>query len=179
MMKIGTIETERLILRKLIPSDYEAIFILDSNLNVHKYLGGNPIVSIEESRQYIENIRVQYIQNGVGRFAVILKETDEFIGWAGLKFNKEPVNESLNFYDIGYRFIENYWGKGYGSEAAKAWLAYGFNQLNIQKICAYADIENKQSIKILKKIGLQPVSEFDDDGIPSIWLELTKTDYLK
>jgi RimJ/RimL family protein N-acetyltransferase len=61
----------------------------------------------------------------------------------------------------------------------RAWLDYGFNQLKIQKICAYADIENKQSIKILKKIGLQSVSEFDDDGTPSTWLELTKTDYLK
>jgi ribosomal-protein-alanine N-acetyltransferase len=179
MMKIGTIETERLILRKIIPSDDEAMFLLDSNPNVHQYLGNKPVESIEESRQYIENIQIQYIKNGIGRFAVILKETDEFIGWAGLKFNTEMVNEYLNFYDIGYRLLEDQWGKGYGAEAAKAWLNIGFNQLKIQKMCAYADIENKQSIKILKKIGLQSVSEFDDDGIPSIWLELTKTDYLK
>jgi ribosomal-protein-alanine N-acetyltransferase len=178
-MKIGSIETERLILRKLIPSDAEAMFLLDSNPNVHLYLGNKPVASIEESRQYIENIQIQYIQNGIGRFAVILKETNKFIGWAGIKFITEPINERLNFYDIGYRFIEDYWGKGYGQEAAKAWLDYGFKQLKIQKICAYADSENKGSIKILKKIGLQPVSEFDDEGIPSVWLELTKTDYLK
>jgi ribosomal-protein-alanine N-acetyltransferase len=179
MIKIGTIETERLILRKLTSSDDEMMFLLDSNPNVHHYLGKNPIASIEESRQYIENIQIQYIQNGVGRFAVILKETDEFIGWAGLKFNTNQINNRLNFYDIGYRLLEDYWGNGYGSEAAKAWLEYGFNQLKIQKICAYAEVENKVSIKILEKIGLQSVSEFDDDGIPSIWLELTKTDYLK
>jgi RimJ/RimL family protein N-acetyltransferase len=178
-MKIGTIETERLILRKLIPSDDEAMFLLDSNPNVHRYLGNKPVTSIEESREYINNILIQYIQNGVGRFAVILKETNEFIGWAGLKFITEPVNERLNFYDIGYRFIEDYWGNGYGQEAAKAWLAYGFKQLKIQKICAYADVENKESRKILEKIGLQPISEFDDEGTACIWLELTKTDYLK
>lgn len=178
-MKIGTIETERLILRKLIPSDDEAMFLLDSNPNVHRYLGNKPVTSIEESREYINNILIQYIQNGVGRFAVILKETNEFIGWAGLKFITEPVNERLNFYDIGYRFIEDYWGNGYGQEAAKAWLAYGFKQLKIQKICAYADVENKESRKILEKIGLQPISEFDDEGTTCIWLELTKTDYLK
>lgn len=178
-MKVGTIETERLILRKLIPSDDKSMFIMDSNPSVHQYLGKKPIASIEESRQYIENIQIQYIQNGIGRFAVILKETDEFIGWAGLKFITEPINNHLNFYDIGYRFLEDYWGKGYGYEAAKAWLDYGFNQLNIQKICAYADIENKGSRKILDKIGLQSISAFDDDGISSIWLELTKTDYLK
>jgi RimJ/RimL family protein N-acetyltransferase len=50
----------------------------------------------------------------------------------------------------------------------RAWLDYGFNQLKIQKIQSHADNENKQSIKILKKIGLQSVSEFDDDGTPSI-----------
>lgn len=178
-MKIGTIETERLILRKLIPSDDEAMFLLDNNPNVHRYLGNKPVTSVEESRDYIKNIQIQYIQNGVGRFAVILKETNEFIGWAGLKFITEPVNERLNFYDIGYRFIEDYWGKGYGQEAAKAWLDYGFNQLKIQKICAYADIENKGSRKILEKIGLQQISEFDDEGTACVWLELTKTDYLK
>ncbi|SDX83861.1 GNAT family N-acetyltransferase [Flavobacterium degerlachei] len=178
-MKIGTIETERLILRKLIPSDDEGMFLLDSNPNVHRYLGNKPVTSIEESREYINNILIQYIQNGVGRFAVILKETNEFIGWAGLKFITEPVNERLNFYDIGYRFIEDYWGKGYAQEAAKAWLDYGFNQLKIQKICAYADIENKGSRKILEKIGLQHISEFDDEGTTCAWLELTKTDYLK
>ncbi|HEY4617995.1 MAG TPA: GNAT family N-acetyltransferase, partial [Flavobacterium sp.] len=178
-MKIGTIETERLILRKLTPSDAEAMFALDSNPNVHQYLGNKPVASLEESVQQIENIQIQYIQNGIGRFAVILKETNEFIGWAGLKFITEPINGYLNFYDIGYRFIEDHWGKGYGYEAAKAWLDYGFNQLNIQKICASADIENKGSIKILKKIGLQEISEFDDQGIPSVWLELTKIDYLK
>lgn len=178
-MKTRTIETERLILRKLIPSDDEAMFELDNNPNVHQYLGNKPIASIEESREYIKDIQIQYIQNGIGRFAVILKETNEFIGWAGLKFVTEPINERQNFYDIGYRFIEDYWGKGYGYEAAKAWVDYGFKQLKIQKICAIADIQNKGSRKILDKIGLQAVSEFDDDGIPSIWLEVTKTDYLK
>jgi RimJ/RimL family protein N-acetyltransferase len=60
------------------------------------------MVPIEESRQYIENIQIQYIQNGVGRFAVILKETDEFI--IGLiEVQHEPINDRLNFYDIGYR----------------------------------------------------------------------------
>src|SRR3970040_2746258 len=153
------------------------MFEMDKNPNVHKYLWNKPNQSILESQKVIEFVRNQYIQNGIGRFAVILKETNEFIGWAGLKFITEPINGYLNFYDIGYRFIEDHWGKGYGYEAAKAWLDYGFNQLNIQKICASADIENKGSIKILKKIGLQEISEFDDQGIPSVWLGLINIDY--
>ena len=52
----------------------------------------------------IENIRQQYRTNGIGRMAVILKETGEFTGWAGLKLERN-VNGHEQFYDIGYRFI--------------------------------------------------------------------------
>jgi ribosomal-protein-alanine N-acetyltransferase len=166
------IETERLILRELLSSDAEGMYVLDSNPNVHQYLGNKPVGSIEESNKYIENIRNQYTQNGIGRYAVILKETDEFIGWAGIKYITEPENGHVNFFDIGYRLMEDYWGKGYGYEAAKAWLDYGFNEMNIQKMIATVNKENIASRRILEKIGLQITSEFYWNGIPCFWLEL-------
>lgn len=170
-MKI-LLETERLILREILPSDEMAIFRLDSNPNVHQYLGNNPISSREESSKSIKHIRQQYIQNGIGRFAVVLKETNEMIGWSGIKFITETENNHINFYEIGYRFIEEYWGKGYAFESAKAWLDYGFNKMKIKKIYASANKENAASIKILKKIGMQQVSEFNWYGIPCYWFEL-------
>jgi RimJ/RimL family protein N-acetyltransferase len=73
--------------------------------------------------------------------------------------------------------MEGHWVKYVNLKQLRVWLDYGFNQLKIQKIC-FTDIENKQSKKkILKKIGLQSVSEFDDDGTPSTWLAHQKTDY--
>ncbi|RVT75260.1 N-acetyltransferase [Flavobacterium sufflavum] len=149
-----TIETERLILRELLPTDDEGMYRLDSNPNVHKFLGNQPIISIEESRQYIDYIRNQYVKNGIGRYAVILKETNEFIGWSGIKYITERENGHINFYEIGYRFIEEHWGKGYGYESAKAWLDYGFKTMKIQTIYASANIENLGSRKILEKIGM-------------------------
>lgn len=80
------LETERLILREILSTDEMALFRLDSNPNVHRYLGNNPISSIEESSESIKHIRRQYTQNGIGRFAVVLKETNEMIGWSGIKF---------------------------------------------------------------------------------------------
>ena len=174
-----TIETDRLILREILPSDAEGMFLLDSNPKVHSYLGNNPVSSIEQSIAYIENLKVQYIQNAIGRYAVILKETNEFIGWAGLKFITEPENNHQNFYDIGYRLREEYWGKGYGYEAAKAWLYHGFLKMNIQTIYASAHVENVASRKILEKIGLKLVSEYNYQDIPCYWFELNKNDYLK
>jgi ribosomal-protein-alanine N-acetyltransferase len=166
------IETERLILRKLLPSDIEGMYILDSNPNVHEYLGNKPVSSLEESKKSIENIRKQYLQNGIGRYAVLLKETNEFIGWAGIKYITETENGHVNFFDIGYRLIEDYWGNGYGYEAAKAWLDYSFNEMNIQKMYASVNKENIASRRILEKIGLQITSEFYWNGIPCFWLEL-------
>lgn len=173
------IETERLILRKLLPSDDEGMFLLDSNPNVHRFLGNNPVSTIAESRNMIENIRNQYVQNGTGRLAVILKESNEFIGWCGIKFITEPDNNHINFYEIGYRLREEFWGKGYAYEAAKACLDYGFHQMNITIMHASANIENSGSRKILEKMGMQQKNQFEWNGIPCVWYELNKTDYLR
>ena len=56
-------------------------------------------------------IRQQYIDNGIDRWAIINKETNDFIGWTGLKFVTETTNNHINFYDLGYRLIEKYWAK--------------------------------------------------------------------
>ncbi|HTG66903.1 MAG TPA: GNAT family N-acetyltransferase [Flavobacterium sp.] len=167
-----TIETERLILRELLLTDDEGMYRLDSNPNVHKFLGNQPIISIKESKQNIDYIRNQYLKNGIGRYAVILKKTNEFIGWSGIKYITERENGHINFYEIGYRFIEEHWGKGYGYESAKAWLDYGFKTMKIQTIYASVNIENFGSRKILEKIGMQQKNEFDWNGIPCIWYEL-------
>jgi ribosomal-protein-alanine N-acetyltransferase len=166
------IETERLILRELVLSDAEAMFLWESNPNVHQYLGNNPISTIEETIKYIENIRNQYLKNGIGRYAVVLKESNEVIGWAGIKFITEPENDHVNFHEIGYRLHENHWGKGYGFEVAKAWLDFGFNEMNIPKMYASVNKKNIASRKILEKIGLQITSEFYWNEIPCYWLEL-------
>jgi RimJ/RimL family protein N-acetyltransferase len=165
------LETERLILREIFLLDAEAMFKLDSNVNVNKYLGNNPVKTIEESRKLIENLRNQYIKNGIGRFAVVLKENNEFIGWSGIKYLTEPENNHVNVYEIGYRLQEEHWGKGYGSEAAKAWMDYGFKEMKIEKMYASVNKENEASKRILEKIGLQITSEFLWNGIPCYWLE--------
>jgi len=166
------IETERLLLRQLLPSDDEGMYRLDSNPNVHIFLGNQPVFSIEESRQYIHNIRNQYLENGIGRYAIIIKETNEFIGWSGIKYITEQENGHINFYEIGYRLIEEYWGKGYGYESAKAWLDYAFKTMKIQTIYASANIKNTSSRKILEKIGMEQKNEYNWKGIPCIWYQL-------
>uniref|UniRef100_UPI0037BEEBD1 GNAT family N-acetyltransferase n=1 Tax=Flavobacterium sp. TaxID=239 RepID=UPI0037BEEBD1 len=69
------LESERLLYRPFILSDAHALFDMDANPNVHKYLWQKPILHIDESIQIIEMVQKQYVENKIGRFATILKET--------------------------------------------------------------------------------------------------------
>lgn len=171
-----SIESERLVFRELQPSDDEAMFALDSDPEVVKYVGVPPLTDIEQTREVIRNIRQQYLDYGIGRWAVVEKQSDKVIGWAGLKFIKQ-INGFENNYDLGYRFITSAWGKGYGSESAKAWIDFGFNEMKLERISAYVDVENKASVRILEKCGMQFVNTFMDEGDLCAWYEILKKDY--
>jgi len=172
------VETERIILREILPADAAGMFELDSNPIVHKYLGNTPVKNIEQSAKMIENIRAQYINQGIGRWAVVEKASGDFMGWSGLKLNFErSYNGRSNFHDIGYRLIPKYWGKGYATESALAALDYGFNKLNLDNIVGLADVDNLASNAILKKIGLQYIEQFIYEDQDVNWYELKKNEY--
>lgn len=171
-------ETQRLILRKIEEEDAERMFLMDSDPEVMKYLG-TPVKSIEESKEIIKMIQKQYEENGVGRLAVIEKESGLFIGWCGLKLLKEPVNGHVETLDLGYRFIPEFWGKGYAWEAANVTLDYGFNELNAHTISAFADVGNTGSNYILTKLGFENTEEFKDSGVKCSWYELKREKYIQ
>jgi RimJ/RimL family protein N-acetyltransferase len=150
------------------------MFALDSDPAVHRYLGGiggRLLTDPEQSREMIRFIQAQYVANGIGRWAVLLRATGEFMGWAGLKLVPGPINGRYGVYDLGYRFRPRFWRQGYGYEAAQAWLDYGFQTMGLPRISAYADAENAGSRRILEKIGLQPGNEFMENGVRCVWYE--------
>ena len=168
------LETDRLLLRPLELSDAEDMFAMDSNPEVHKYLWQNPTQTIEETIKTIEYVRSQYERNNIGRFATILKDTGEFIGWTGIKFVHDHIeNGNTNFYDYGYRLNEKSWGKGYATEASIAWLAYGFNQMNIEIMNAYTHSQNGASNHILQKVGMTFMEDYPDkDNVLWKWWQM-------
>ena len=176
------VETPRLILREIISEDLDRIFLLDSNPDVMRYIGVEPVQTIEESVETIKKIQRQYRENGIARWAVVEKASNLLIGWSGLKYLTEPINGFKNVYELGYRFLPEFWGKGYATEAGKAVLDYGFNKMNLDTIYACADIENLDSNKILKdKLGFESQGTFVDplDNATCFWYQLENIKFNK
>jgi len=142
--------TERLLLREFTLEDTQLLMDLNSNPNVIRYVGEAPVKNLEEAKDILLNTILPQYPNKLGRWAVHLRSNNEFIGWCGLKFITE-----LNEIDLGYRFFENHWGKGYATESAKAVLDHGFNILKLNKIIGRSAIENTDSVKVLEKIGMK------------------------
>ena len=149
------LETDRLLLREFEVSDAKNFYKLNLNPNVIKYTGNKAFKDINEAKNFLENYS-DYQRDGFGRWAVINKSDHEFLGWSGLKYD-----EKLNETDIGFRFFEHYWNLGFATESAKACIDYGFEKFNLKTIVGRAMKENSASIKVLEKIGLQYVRDFD------------------
>ena len=167
-------ETERLILREILPIDRNGLFAIDSDPDVNIYLGNNPVKTIEQTDDIIKFIRKQYVDNGIGRWAMVEKSTNNFIGWAGLKLIKELTNNRIDYYDLGYRLNKSYWGKGFATEAAKATLNYGFNTLNLNEIYAIADSKNIASRNVIEKVGFKYKETFTYCDTDHDWFEIQK-----
>jgi len=160
-------------------TDAEDLFLLDSNSEVMKYVGGVVSTEIEQSRQVIEFIQKQYKENGVGRLAVIEKSSNILIGWSGLKYLTKEINGMKNVYELGYRFLPEYWGKGYATETAIAALNYAFNEIKTDIVYAMAVTENVGSNRVLQKLGFEELGTFLDNGDLCYWYKLEKENYKK
>lgn len=162
------LQTSRLTLRELNIDDAESFYELNLNQNVIKYTGNSAFKDINEAKSFLENYS-DYQKNGFGRWAVINTSNQEFLGWSGLKFD-ENTDET----DIGFRFFEHFWNKGFATESAKACIDYGFERLNLKTIVGRAMKENKASIKVLEKIGLQYERDFDFNGREGVIYRIVK-----
>ncbi len=147
------IETERLKLRKFLPKDSLGFFNLNNDPKVLEFTGDSPFTSKNQALKFIENYD-HYQKFGFGRWSVILKETDEFIGFSGLKFTQE-----LDEIDLGFRFFREHWNKGFATEPSLAVLEFAFLELKLKRVVARAMFKNKSSIRVIEKIGMSFLEE--------------------
>lgn len=162
------LETERLLLREFTPEDAIHFYNLNLNPNVIRFTGDDAFKNISEAHTFLENY-ADYRLYGYGRWAVIEKTTQQFLGWCGLKFHPESTET-----DLGFRFFEEFWNKGFATESALACLHFGFNDLKMSKIIGRAMEENTASINFLEKIGMSFSKPFDFNGREGVIYEAFK-----
>lgn len=167
-------ETDRIILREIVLDDALPMYHMEADPEVHTYLDSTPINAIEEAINIIDFIRKQYVDYGIGRWAIELKETGQFVGWGGLKYRPDEVNGHIGFYELGYRLLRKFWGLGLATESAEATLKYAFEELHLDTVYAMADSQNKASENALLKSGFKFTAEFKYKGVQSQWFEIAQ-----
>ena len=160
-------ETKRLIIREFSLGDAEYFYHLNKDPEVMRYTGDKSFRSIEESQQLIKNYDA-YKKNGFGRNTLILKESNEIIGWCGLKRHEEGM------VDLGFRLFQKHWNKGYATEAAKFWISYGLYTLKLHEIHACADNENSASNHLLEKVGFEKMNQYMVNNTLHNWYKIKK-----
>lgn len=167
-------KSERIYLREFTTSDALSVYNLNSDFEVLKYTGDEPFKDIDDAHIFLTNYLKQYQNYKMGRWAICLNNTNNMIGWCGLKFHPKE-----NLVDVGYRLFKNQWNKGYATEATLLALEYGFNKLKLKEIVAHVHEKNTASHKVALKAGLKFYKNIIYDNKPARFYTITKLQYLK
>jgi ribosomal-protein-alanine N-acetyltransferase len=163
------LETERLILRRLLPDDLDALYDLYRDPEMRRFFppeGASPdrTLTYEETKEELEWFLDGHPKRPeLGLWATILKEDGQFIGRCGLL---PWTIDGQDEVEVAYMIDKAYWGRGLGTEAARGIRDYAFNQLGLSRLICMIYPENKASIKVAENIGMVFEKECVDEHGP-------------
>jgi len=142
-----TIETERLILRAWNVDDVDDLYDYAKNPNVGPHGGWKPHESKTESLEIMQTLFINKYES----WAIVYKENGRVIGSVGYELDtKRP---DINCKELGYAIGEDYWRRGLMTEAAKAAIRYGFEELELDMVSIYRNPQNIRSGRVIEKCG--------------------------
>jgi [ribosomal protein S5]-alanine N-acetyltransferase len=155
------LETERLLMRRLVPADLDDLYALYRDPDIRSYIPEG-VLTLEETREELE-----WFLNGhpdhpeLGLWATIHNGTGQFIGRCGLlPWTIDGVDEV----EIAYMIAKPHWRQGIGAEAARALVCYGFEMLGLKRLIALIDPAHEASIKTAMQAGLRFEKEVEMEG---------------
>ncbi|MEO3743666.1 GNAT family N-acetyltransferase [Plantactinospora sp. B5E13] len=156
------INTARLVLRNWRDADLAPWAAMNADPEVREHLG--PLLSPEQAAASMRRFQADLDRDSFGFWALEVRETAEFVGFAGL----DVVDEGMPFTGVeaGWRLARSAWGHGYATEAALAVLRYGFDKVGLTEILAVTTRTNLRSQAVMRRIGMttDPADDFDDPG---------------
>lgn len=145
-----TLETDRLILRKLTKEDATDIFQYASDDEVARYVTWDSHKTVEDTYQFLQFAFDRYEAGQVAPWGIVYKADGKMIGTIDFLYWDQVHRRS----EIGYVLAKPYWGQGIMTEAASKLLDFGFHKMELQRIEARCFVENIGSERVMQKIGM-------------------------
>ena len=148
------LSSDRLLFRQHIPEDMDAYCSMEMDADMRRYVGGRPRSREDAERKFTATL--EPVKDRLSMWATALKENGQYIGRCGIypHFNSDgttvPGEGTLAFY-----IARAYWGQGFATEAGRAFIEFGFEELELNVIVAHVQAGNEASVHVLKKLGFE------------------------
>jgi [ribosomal protein S5]-alanine N-acetyltransferase len=161
------LETARLRLKPIKLSDFAVFQKILTDKFVRRFLCDGEILPPEQIESFIIESEKNFIKQNYGLWLISEKETNQSIGFAGLRTFFNGTQPQLL-----YALLPEFTGKGFAVEAAKRIVEYGFLELNFAYLEASCDAPNVASHKVAAKLGMRKIKEETKNGLPTIFFRL-------
>ncbi|WP_244298412.1 GNAT family N-acetyltransferase [Micromonospora cremea] len=138
--------------------DLDSLAAINADPEVMRYIMDGSVRDRRQSADGLQKMIANWQERGYGLFAVEVRETGVFVGWAGLAV-PDFLPEVMPAVEIGWRLDRRSWGHGYATEAATAALRFGFLDRGLDRIISVRHVDNDRSARVMEKLGL--TREFD------------------
>ena len=166
------LRTERLILRNWRAGDRDLFRRINADDQVMEFFPFRR--SVEEADAFLERLIAENEAVGYGWAAAEIADTGETIGFIGIHAAEiEPIVPSGSI-EIGWRLAPEFWGRGYVTEGARAWLGFAFDVLKVPEVLSFAVETNVRSIAVMQRLGMQRVGSFDHPAVPDTHPDLRR-----
>jgi [ribosomal protein S5]-alanine N-acetyltransferase len=146
------LESERILFRPHEAADLEAFCAMEQDSDVRRYVGGAPRTR-EVAEERFWNRAMQIVDDRLAMWACVLKANGVYIGRCGLYANVHGEKRIPGEAVLGYYLRREFWGQGLATEAARAFVTFGFEELKLNRIVSTVQEGNESSLHILKKLG--------------------------
>ncbi|MFN3304008.1 MAG: GNAT family N-acetyltransferase [Roseateles sp.] len=144
------LNTPRLRLEPLNDSHLDALYRLNSDPVVMRYITGRPDTR-EDSRLMIDRVKARWVEFGYSWWGFVRRDDGDLIGCGCIQhLNRDPAGPL----ETGWRLRQDVWGQGYASEAARHMVGWAFATLEPELICAVCQPENQASSTVMQRLGM-------------------------